>query len=64
MRRRCDAHARKFVGIQRDEVRRLGVLGDWDDPYLTLAPDYEAQQIRELGRIAAVEVWRLPVPPR
>ncbi|MBU6281535.1 class I tRNA ligase family protein, partial [bacterium] len=53
VRRRCDAHARKFVGIQRDEVRRLGVLGAWDDPYLTLAPGYEAQQVRELGRIAA-----------
>ena len=53
VRRRCDAFARKFVGLQRDEVRRLGVLGDWADPYLTLAPGYEAQEIRELGRIAA-----------
>ncbi len=51
-RRLCDEFARKFVDIQRTEVRRLGVVGDWDNPYLTLAPDYEAQEIRELGRLA------------
>ena len=52
VRRLCDEFARKFVDIQRSEVRRLGVVGDWDNPYLTLAPDYEAQEIRELGRLA------------
>ena len=39
--------------IQREEFKRLGVLGDWDHPYLTLDPAYEAQEIRELGKIAA-----------
>jgi isoleucyl-tRNA synthetase len=53
VRRLCDAYARKFVGIQRDGVRRLGVVGDWEHPYLTLAPDYEAQEIRELGKLAS-----------
>jgi len=53
VRRLCDAYARKFVGIQRDEVRRLGVVGDWEQPYLTLAPEYEAQEIRELGKLAS-----------
>ncbi|MDG2305929.1 MAG: isoleucine--tRNA ligase [Candidatus Binatia bacterium] len=52
VRKLCDEFARKFVDIQRTEVRRLGVVGDWDNPYLTLAPDYEAQEIRELGRLA------------
>ena len=52
VRRLCDDFARKFVDIQRSEVRRLGVVGDWDNPYLTLTPDYEAQEIRELGRLA------------
>ena len=53
VRRLCDAYARRFVGIQRDEIRRLGVVGDWAHPYLTLAPDYEAQEIRELGKLAS-----------
>ena len=53
VRRLCDAYARKFVGIQRDGVRRLGVVGDWEHPYLTLAPEYEAQEIRELGKLAS-----------
>ncbi|MEW6271615.1 MAG: isoleucine--tRNA ligase [Thermodesulfobacteriota bacterium] len=53
VRRLCDAYARRFVDIQREEVRRLGVVGDWDHPYLTLAPDYEAQEIRELGKLAS-----------
>lgn len=52
VRKLCDEFARKFVDIQRSEVRRLGVVGDWENPYLTLAPDYEAQEIRELGRLA------------
>ncbi len=40
---RAKAHeyAMKFVGIQREEFKRLGVFGDWENPYLTLAPDYE-----------------------
>jgi isoleucyl-tRNA synthetase len=53
VRRLCEAYARRFVDIQREEVRRLGVVGDWDHPYLTLAPDYEAQEIRELGKLAS-----------
>lgn len=52
VRRLCEEFARKFVDIQRSEVKRLGVVGDWENPYLTLAPDYEAQEIRELGRLA------------
>ncbi len=38
----CHAEALKWVGIQRDQFRRLGVSGDWDNPYLTLDPRYEA----------------------
>jgi isoleucyl-tRNA synthetase len=45
LRRRCEAYARRFMAVQRDEFRRLGVLGDWENPYLTLTPDYEAAQI-------------------
>jgi isoleucyl-tRNA synthetase len=38
----CHADAMRWVGVQRDQFRRLGVSGDWDRPYLTLDPRYEA----------------------
>jgi isoleucyl-tRNA synthetase len=38
----CHAEAMKWVGIQRSQFQRLGILGDWDQPYLTLDPRYEA----------------------
>jgi isoleucyl-tRNA synthetase len=46
IRRRCRAYAEKYVRVQCDEFRRLGVLGDWEHPYLTMTPDYEAAIIR------------------
>src|SRR5262249_62279696 len=46
----CREYAARFVGIQRAEFERLGVLGDWEHPYLTMAFDYEAQEVRLLGR--------------
>ncbi len=49
-RRLCREYAERFVRIQREEFIRLGVLGDWKNPYLTMTPQYEAQEIRELGR--------------
>ncbi len=38
----CHIEAMKWVGVQRDQFRRLGILGDWEHPYLTLDPRYEA----------------------
>jgi len=49
-RRRCREFASKYVDIQRQEFRRLGVFGDWDNPYLTMAPAYQAVIAREFGR--------------
>jgi isoleucyl-tRNA synthetase len=49
----CRAYADRFVAVQREEFRRLGVLGDWDHPYLTTDPAYEAEEIRVLGRCIA-----------
>ncbi len=49
-RRRCRAYARRFIDIQREEFRRLGVFGDWQHPYLTMAPGYQATIVREFGR--------------
>ncbi|MBS3965089.1 MAG: isoleucine--tRNA ligase [Methylomonas sp.] len=52
-RKHCRAYAAKQVGIQKDEFIRLGVLGDWDNPYLTMDFAFEADSVRALGRIAA-----------
>ncbi len=46
IRRRCRAYAEKFVSIQRSEFKRLGVLGDWERPYLTMSPEYEGHIVR------------------
>ncbi|MFI0347796.1 MAG: isoleucine--tRNA ligase [Chthoniobacterales bacterium] len=51
VREQSETYARKFIDIQRDEFRRLGVFGDWENPYLTLDPAYEAMIIRSFGRI-------------
>src|SRR5262245_49774324 len=48
-RRACRAHAEKFVKIQREEFERLGVQGEWDEPYLTMAPAYQATIVRQLA---------------
>jgi isoleucyl-tRNA synthetase len=42
----CEASARKFIDIQRAQFKRLGVLGDWENPYLTLDRQYEADELR------------------
>jgi isoleucyl-tRNA synthetase len=49
---KCEAHARKFVDVMRAEFKRLGCVGLWDTPYLTLAPEYEAAIVRVLGDFA------------
>jgi len=49
-RKLCREYAGRFVNIQRDEFRRLGIFGDWDMPYLTMSYDYEASIVREFGR--------------
>ncbi|NMA63834.1 MAG: isoleucine--tRNA ligase [Syntrophomonadaceae bacterium] len=51
-RRRCKDYALRYVDLQRDEFIRLGVRGDWDNPYLTLNPKFEAVQIEVFGEMA------------
>ena len=48
-RKECRAYAEKFVAIQRAEFERLGILGEWDAPYLTMAPSYQATIVRQLA---------------
>jgi isoleucyl-tRNA synthetase len=45
LREKCRDWAMRFVDVQRSEFKRLGVLGDWDHPYLTLEPSYEAGNV-------------------
>ncbi len=52
VRRECRAYAAQWVDTQRQEFERLGVLGEWHDPYLTMTEGYEAATARELARFA------------
>ncbi len=49
IRQACRRYAEEYVGIQRDDFKRLGIFGDWDDPYTTMSYDYEARTVRLLG---------------
>ncbi|MGI5862503.1 MAG: isoleucine--tRNA ligase [Myxococcales bacterium] len=53
IRKACRAYAQRFVDIQRDEFKRIGVFARWDEPYLTMNYGYEATIVRELARFAA-----------
>jgi isoleucyl-tRNA synthetase len=52
IRQACRDYAMKFVEIQKTEFKRLGVLGDWDHPYLTLDPTYEGAIASALAQFA------------
>ena len=49
---RCREYAAGFIDIQREEFRRLGVFGQWDEPYLTMDYRYEAAIVRQLAKMA------------
>jgi isoleucyl-tRNA synthetase len=50
-RRLCRVYADKYVGIQREQFKRLGVFGEWENPYLTMHYDYEATTVEEFGKL-------------
>lgn len=52
IRKRCREYAARFVEIQKEDFKRLGVFGDWENPYLTMSRGYQASILRELGRFA------------
>ena len=52
LRKHCREFALSYVSSQRDQFMRLGVLGDFKDPYLTLKPEFEARQIEVFGEMA------------
>ena len=47
----CQAFAAEYVDRQREQFKRLGVLGDWDNPYLTMSPAFEAEEVRVFGKM-------------
>ena len=49
LRKKCEAHARKYIDVQTAEFMRLGVTGEWGNPYITLRPEYEAAQMEILA---------------
>jgi isoleucyl-tRNA synthetase len=53
IRQACDAYARKYIDLQRGQFKRLGVLGDWENPYLTLNKEYEADELHLFADILA-----------
>lgn len=51
-RKLCEEYAYEQIDSQRAQFKRLGVRGDWENPYITLKPEYEAQQIKVFGEMA------------
>jgi isoleucyl-tRNA synthetase len=51
-RNKCREFALKYLNRQRDEFKRLGGIGDWDHPYVTLLPEFEAKQVEVFGAMA------------
>ncbi len=51
-RKLCEEYAYEQIDSQRSQFKRLGVRGDWENPYITLKPEYEAQQIKVFGEMA------------
>jgi len=52
MRKACRVYAQQWVNTQREQFKRLGVMADWDHPYLTMSRDYEAKIIKVFGELA------------
>lgn len=52
LRKMCQGFVEKYIDDQRNQFKRLGVIGEWDNPYITLTPDFEAEQIRIFAEMA------------
>ncbi|MBQ2996305.1 MAG: isoleucine--tRNA ligase [Oscillibacter sp.] len=47
----CHAYAQKYVDLQSEGFQRMGVVGDWENPYLTMSPGFEAEEVRVFGNM-------------
>jgi len=52
LRKICRDFAHQYIDEQRNQFKRLGVLGEWDNPYITLTPDFEQEQIKVFAEMA------------
>ncbi len=52
LRQACREYAASWVGVQREQFKRLGIRGQWDDPYLTMSKDFEAKIVEVFGELA------------
>ncbi len=50
LKEKCRAYAHHWIGVQKEEFRRLGVVMDWSHPYETMSPDYEAATVQAFGK--------------
>src|SRR5688572_28315059 len=50
VRRMCQEYAQKFIDVQRQQIKRLGMLGEWERPYITMSPTYEASQLEVFAK--------------
>jgi isoleucyl-tRNA synthetase len=50
IRKRCFAYAQRFARVQSEQFQRLGILGEWNNPYLTMTPEYEAEVLEVFAR--------------
>ena len=53
LRKICKEFAMGYVNTQREQFKRLGILGDWSHPYITLQPEFEAKQIEVFAKMAS-----------
>ena len=56
IREKCEATARHFIAVQSEQFQRLGVFGDWANPYLTLDPAYEAETLRVFATLVGQDL--------
>ncbi len=63
IRKQCREYAARFVNIQREEFKRLGVFGEWENPYLTMNFAYQATIVREFGKFIRGKNLSTGVPP-
>ncbi|MBQ2960379.1 MAG: isoleucine--tRNA ligase [Oscillospiraceae bacterium] len=47
----CEAYSEKYIGIQMEGFKRLGVIGDWEHPYRTMSKEFEAEEVRVFGKM-------------
>ena len=52
LRKLCEKFVRGYINDQRSQFKRLGIIGEWENPYITLDPEYEAEQIRVFAEMA------------